>query len=213
MKKPSGFTLAQCLCMCFLAKAPTALSGEYDAWKRTQGRLKQEALELFRVVLADDREKPATCEFRTKWLEYPVPAHYFGSKILADLVPIASADPAEIMDPSGTMPSAFCSEANDELRLSFIVESLKRKELRDEKDPTKRLNWFEISRREYTFPIFDKTYRRAVIVGSNVRRFWYWHPNGKFRLGIESALGASIFEKRNGRWRFIKFELFSTGHG
>ena len=213
MKKPSSLTLVLYLSVCFLAKATTALSGEHNAWERTRGRLKQEAIELFRVVLSEDKEEPATCEFRVKWLEHPIPAHYFGSNNLADLVPIAPADPAEIMDPAGTIRSAFCSEADDELRLDFIVESLKRKELRDGKDPTKRLNWFEISRREYTFPIFDKIYRRAVIVGSNVRRFWYWHPNGKFRPGIESALGASIFEKRNGRWHFIKFELFSTGHG
>jgi hypothetical protein len=213
MKKPSEFTLALCLWVCFLAKATIALPSEQTAWKRTQGRLKQEAIELFRVVLADDKEKPATCEFRAKWLEYPLPSRYFGSQILADLVPIASADPAEIMDPAGTIQGAFCTEADDELRLSFIVESLKRKELRDDRDPTKRLNWFEISRREYTFPIFDKSYKRAIIVGGNVRRFWYWHPNGKFRPGVEIDRGALIFEKRDGRWRFIKFELFSRGHG
>jgi hypothetical protein len=213
VKNPFGIILALCLCLCSLAGIRPTQASEYDAWEKARERLNREAIELFRVVLQDSKEKPGPCEFRAKWLEYPVPAQYFDSRVRADFVPLATADPAEVMDPSSTMHEAFCNEADDELRLSFLVESLRRRELRDEKDPTRRLNWFEISRRDYTFPIFDKNYRRAVVVGSYVRRFWYWHPNGQFRPGIESNVGALIYEKRNGRWRFIKYENFASGHG
>jgi hypothetical protein len=200
--------------LCSVAGANATLASELDTWEKAQERLKQEAIELFRVVLQDSKEKPAPCEFRAKWLEYPIPAHYFGSQLSADLVPSSiPADPAEILDPSGSMREAFCNEVDDELRLSFLIESLRRKELRDQRNPKNLLNWFRISRREYTFPIFDKNYRRAVIVSSNMGRSWYWKSDGQFRTGIENDVGASIYEKRNGRWRFIKYHLFAAGHG
>ncbi len=214
VKTPVSLVLVLCISVYSAAGATAAWATELDVWQKAQERLQREAIELFRVILQDDKEKPAPCEFRAKWLEYPIPAQYFESKLSADLVPSnIPADPVEILDPSGTMEKAFCNEADDELRLSFLVENLKRKELRDENDPKSLLNGFAIDRREYTFPIFDKNYRRAVIVSSNLKRSWYWWPNGKFRPGIESDVGASFYEKRNGRWRFIRYKLFAAAHG
>ncbi len=214
MKSLIGFVLALCICLCSLAGATATQASELDAWEKARERVKREAIELFRIILQDDKEKPAPCEFRAKWLEYSIPAHYFGSHIPAGLVPSnVPTDPEEIMDPSGTMREAFCNEADDELRLSFLVESLRRKELKDEKKPTGLVNSFRIFRREYTFPIFDKNYRRAVIVSSGLERFWYWKPDGQFRFGIEMMGGASIYEKRKGRWHFIKHDNFFHGHG
>ncbi len=202
------------MCLCNAAVADNTQASEISVWEKARERQKQEAINLFRVVLQDDEEKPAPCEFRAKWLEYPIPAQYFGSKIPADLVPSnIPADPSEIMDPSGTMREAFCNEADDELRLSFLIESLRRKELWDEKNSRNRLNWFKIFRREYTFPIFDRNYRRAIIVSSGLERFWYWKPDGPFRHGLHLMGGASIYEKRKGRWRFIKHHNLFHGQG
>jgi hypothetical protein len=214
MKIPVSFALVLSLCVYGAAGVAAACATEMDIWQKTRERLKREAIELFRVILQDQKEQPAPCEFRAKWLKYPIPAQYFGSHFHADFVPSnIPAHPAEVLDPSGAMGNAFCNEAEDELRLSFLVESLQRKELRDDKDPKSLLNGFAVTRREYTFPIFDKNYRRAVIVSSNLKRSWYWWPNGKFRPGIESGVGASFYEKRDGRWRFIKYRLFAAAHG
>lgn len=214
MKNPFGLFSVLCVFLCYLAGNTVAEASELGAWEKARQRLKREAIELFQVVLRDDKIKPEPCEFRAKWLEHPIPAQYFGSHLSAELVPASPpADPAEILDPSGTMREAFCDEANDNLRLSILVENLRRKELKDEKNPKVLLNSFRIDRREYTFPIFDKNYRHAVIVGSHLGRSWYWKPDGKFRGSIETAIGASVYKKRNGRWRFIKFDLFGAGHG
>lgn len=214
MRNPSGFTLALCLSLCSLAGAPSTQAADPGASEKAREQVKREAIELFRVILPDREAELAPCVFRTTWLEYAIPAYYFGSQLPADLVPSdVPAEPQEIMDPSGTMRDAFCHKADDELRLSFLVESLKRRELRNGNDPMRRVNWLEAPRHEYTFPIFDKNYRRAVIVSSNERRVWYWHPNGLFRSGIENDVGVSIYEKRNGRWRFIRYDLLAAGHG
>jgi hypothetical protein len=198
------------------------VAGERDRWEKAHDRLRQESIALFQVILrereADLQRKPAPCEFRTEWNDYPVPASvardHLGLRIPADLVPSESVGgPMEIMDPSATVPEAFCAKADDELRLSFIVESLKRGELKDVKDPNLRSRWFEIFRLEYTFPVFDRHYRRAIVIHTGMKRFWYRKPDGVFRGGLDFLTGASIYEKRKGEWRFLKHENIAHGHG
>ncbi len=199
-----------------------ASAGELPDWQKAQNRLRQEAIALFQVIHqrrdAALEHRPTPCEFRTEWDDYPVPdtiaRDYLGLRIPADLVPsMIVGSPTEIMDPSRKFPEAFCAKADDELRLSFIVESLKRGELKDEGNPDLKSRWYEILRIEYTFPVFDRTYRRAIVMTTSTSRFWYRKPDGVFRGGLDMLVGASIYEKRKGRWRFLRYENVAHGHG
>jgi hypothetical protein len=210
--------LALYLCLLWLAQCLTASAGELDAWEKQRQRLKREAISLFQAVLQEELDgKPDQCQFRTKWNDYAVPssiAHeYFGVKVPADLTPSSEAgEPEDILDPTGTIRDAFCDELNDDLRLAYVIESFRRGEPTAEVSPRSHSSWIEIFRREHTFPIFDKDYRRAVIISTGTRRFWY-KRDGRFRGGLEGGAFASIYQKRHGRWQLLKHEFLSSWHG
>lgn len=214
--------LALCAILLPAVGSGQAAAGGPPDWQKAQDRLQQEAVELFRVILQERetglQRKPEPCEFRTEWDNYPitwiVARDYFGLKVPAELVPwMIAGSPMEIMDPSGKMPEAFCAEADDELRLSFVVESFRRGELKDEKRSIGGTHRFEIFRIEYTFPVFDRKYRRAIVMRTSINRSWYRKRDGVVRRGLDMLVGASIYEKRKGRWRFLRHENVAHGHG
>ena len=199
-----------------------AAAGDLRVWEKRQKRFEAESVALFQVILErrekEDGKKPSPCEFRAEWFEYAVPQgiaeEYFGSTVQADLSPPSNpGEPAEILDPKGAMREAFCTEKDDDEKLQTALESLKKGELKDGKEPAKSLRRLENYRLEYTIPIFDRHYRRAVVVSSGTRSLWWIQADGKQRRYFDKSIWASIYVKRKGRWHLLKDEPLAAGHG
>lgn len=198
-----------------------AASAELQPWEKQQKRLKEESIALFQAVLEkggkDSERKPAPCELRAEWLDYAVPQgiaeKYFGLTIPADLSPsFTPGELPEILDPKGTMRTAFCSKKEDGERRHAMLESLKDGKLTDEKEPGTSAGDFATHRLEYTVPIFDRHYRRAIVITSEENSRW-WFQDGKRRHYFDDAVWASIYVKRKGHWHLVKEETLTTGHG
>ncbi|MBZ6074762.1 hypothetical protein [Microvirga puerhi] len=217
MSKAAWTVLAFCVALLTSAKIDSAISGE-EVWEKHQRKLKQEAVELFQAVLSEIEYKPKRCEFQIDWHDYAVPEEvarsYLKSTIHADLVPPHHATtPAEILDPAGAIREAFCTEEEEKKWQSSLVEELSAKDVASKSGDGPASSQFSTLRREYTFPIFDKNFRRAVIIVSGIERSWSRRPNGQIGRWMHLMGGASIYEKRNGQWRFLKHENLFHGSG
>jgi hypothetical protein len=197
-------------------------AGEPTSWEKHQSRFRDESVALFQVILDEQKKEQekefSSCEIRAEWFDYSVPqsiaSTYFGLTIPADLSPsYTPGEPREILDPKGVMQDAFCLAKEDDEKQHLLLESLKQENLRSDKEPEKRPRSPRNRRFEYTVPIFDRHYRRAVVIGSARNSWWWVQPDGPLRSGFDLDIWASIYVKRKGRWKLLKHESVASGHG
>jgi hypothetical protein len=198
-----------------------ATAGELQAWEKRHKRLQAESIALFQAILEkrpkDNEGEPAPCELSSDWLDYAVPQgiveKYFGLTIPADLSPSSTpGQPREILDPKGTVPEAFCTEKEDKEKLQPILDQFKKGELRDEQTG-KTFKAVGNYRLEYSAPIFDRRYTRAVVVVRGRSSAWRVQPDGKIYHGSGEEIWASICVKRKGRWYFLRNESIARSKG
>lgn len=198
-----------------------AEADETQAWEKQQKRFKSESIALFQSILEtrekEATEKPVPCGFRAEWLKYGVPQNigekYFGLTVLADLSPsFDPGEPPEILDPTGSMREAFCTEKEDEEKLRPSLDKLKRGELKDEKRPS-RTQGFRNYRLEYSVPLFDRHYRKAVVIAGGRTSLWWLKADGKVYNDFDEGIWASIYVKQNGRWKFLRDEPIAAASG
>lgn len=185
---------------------------------RTEERIKREAIALFQVILQENAQNPTRCQFQAKWMEYPIPhfvaRQHLGLTIHADLTPsLYTAAPKDTLDPQGTMRDAFCSPEEEEKWHASLVDNLKAKEISAKNTTSVFRPRTEAFRQEFTFPVFDKEFRRAVIITGGTERSWTKEPDGEILKGLHLMGGASIYEKRKGHWRILKHINLFHGSG
>ncbi|WP_148210590.1 hypothetical protein [Beijerinckia indica] len=163
-----------------------------------QARLKKEAEDLFRSVLADE-PKAERCEIEAEWGEYSIPEsvarQYLGLKIHADLSPPYS----ETKPYLGMAPKDIIHPSNDAL---CSKESTKEREKASGINEDKAIDIHHIS---YTFPVFDDNYNIAIIVITSI--YWSYRSipgAGIIKMPPEGEGSAAIYAKSlDGVWRRI----------
>jgi hypothetical protein len=179
---------------------------------------KQEAIALFRNVVERKTAEPGRCYLADSWLNYPIPEkvarQHLGLTIHADLVPIDhQTQPPEMMDPDGTMRWAFCDEAEAKRQRDALLESFKRGTLKIEKGPFDLQPRLAVPRSEYSFPVFDASYGRAVIVSTLTSYDWAKVSDDVVRsLGLTAGGFAEVYDKRDGVWRRVASEFLFSAH-
>jgi len=200
----TGLTL--CAIAFIFAPASRAAAGEVEdaAFEQLRKRQEQEAKDLFRTVLSELGRKPQRCELSHQWhSDIPVPynvAHRFlGHAIYGELAaPQYVAEPAKIFDLPGELSGSLCTDQELEGE-----RASRDKEFGENKDAIKseRSVMHSLS---YAFPIFDRNFRTAIIMGWPSRETWYVNDKGQVRRRSESQIIQRIYRKRNGRWRLLE---------
>jgi hypothetical protein len=165
---------------------------------RAEDWLMNETRALLRVVRQDDNGKPGRCEFEDHWDETtPIPGEiaekHFGVRLRAGLVaepPSAEwATLATILDPSGENRKAFCSKSERGAYEAALKE---------------RADSAAFRRSTYSFPIFDRKFRRAAIVVGHYLSGFRKSSDGSVKsIPGEFVIRAEIYAKVKGVWRKI----------
>lgn len=204
------------LCLTLLTIAPFSLASaeEPELWKKHEQRLKAEATALFKVILAELETAPERCLFGNQWSSYPVPYElankYLGHAIHTDIRGLKiGAKKAEILDPSGTHPESFCSPEEfyreGQQRIEKVLAAERTGEKRDPNVSSKS-DW------HFTFPVFDKKFRTAVVVRHSSNSRWFV-SDGRLLRPFSMSGGARLYRKVNGRWQLITHKPLYWGSG
>jgi hypothetical protein len=175
-------------------------------------RLTLEAIALFRSVVKHKLGELGSCALADRWNHYPVPEklarRHLGMKLHAELVsPSTATTPAEVIDPQGAIRQAFCSNAEAARQMEAQVEDFRRGALNIEKGPFDVHPRLRVVIRDYSFPVFDRGYRRAVIVITYTSRDWVKVSDGEVRsLGLSGAGEAVVYAKHGGLWQSVARE-------
>jgi hypothetical protein len=206
-----GAVLLLCLAM-FVAERRAAADDDPPP------QAKQEAIVLFRNVVERKTAEPGRCYLADSWLNYPIPEavarQHLRLAIHADLVPIDhQTQPREVIDPDNVMRAAFCDEAEAKRQRDALVESFKRGTFKIEKGPFDVHPRLAVRRSEYSFPIFDASYGRAVIVSTLTSYDWVKISDDEVRpLGLTAGGVAEVYDKRDGAWHRVASELLFAAH-
>ncbi len=208
------YRLLLTVCLGLLAAASPYVTAAQDLLERQRW----EATNLFARILERTASKPSRCDLAATWLDYPVPEgvarRHLGLTIRADLVPSHHATrPVEVIDPSGRMQHAFCDDKESKMRQDELVQDFTRGvpgTATARLDSAYRLT---VSRTEYSFPIFSRNYRRAIIVVARTSYFWVKPPAGEVKAtGLEAAGEAEIYGKQDGAWQLLARESLFSAH-
>jgi hypothetical protein len=199
-------TLALCI-MAFVSLASLGTGAEEaddKVWEKLRMREEQEAKDLFKVVLAEVGRKPQHCELFKKWslyasIPYNAAHRYLGHNVYGELnAPERSVKPNAILDPEGRFPESFCDYGEFERE-----QVIRDKELTERRDAI-RSDRYVMSQGSYAFPIFDKNFRTAIIVGFSSRKSWSVAGKDEVQRESESYEFQRVYRKQNGHWRLLK---------
>jgi hypothetical protein len=196
----------------------TAVIPSLVAARDLQETLRREAIDLFRHAVERPRAGAGRCVVRDAWLDYPIPGdiarRYLGRAIHADLVPPQHAvRPAAVIDPTGRMRDLFCDDAQAKQRQDELLADF-RKGLPSPgagaTAPTPRL---AVSHTEYSFPVFNLGYRRAIVMVARTSFSWTMSAAGEVKTGgIESGGQAQVYVRRGLSWRLLAREFVFSAH-
>jgi hypothetical protein len=168
-----------------------------EEWIEREERLRSETRALFDAIWKDER--PARCELDIKWDIYPIPeedaAKWLGVHIHTNLT-FAGDHVFNFQDtvaPNDMFSGAFCGD----IRFAEYMRSLDRglKERGPASLPSDPYGRHGAARTEYSFPVFNEDYTRAVLTRSHT--FFY--------IGIGTLDGdasARLYVKEKGVWNF-----------
>jgi len=195
--------------------ASPASAQEAQPWEKDENRLRQEAKALFEVALAELDPPPRSCELDKAWDSYSVPYEfakkYPGHTIISDLAGLKiGATTAGILAPLGKHPEWFCSfsEFYQELEMRIGKDMAARRT--GESPPSDN---HSILRRQYSFPVFDRNFRTAILIRDVSSNGWYIGKDGRVRQPFDMVIRAFVYRKSNGRWKLIKQNALAHGHG
>jgi len=169
-------------------------------------RLTREAIALFRSVLKHKPGELGSCTLANRWNRYPVPEEvarrHLGMKLHAELVSPNTTTPAEVIDPEGAIRQAFCGSSEAARQMDAQVEDFRNGGVNVEKRPFDLNPRLTVVIRDYSFPVFDRGYRRAAIVMAYTSRQWVKVSDGEVRsLGISGAGEAVVYAKHGRLWQ------------
>ena len=199
----SRIVLALFLILPAIAPSSLAAGGEAEYLRKQERRLKREATNLFKVVLAEFGDAPGRCWFSTEWDSREVPYHlarrYLGHRIRSDVTsPKVKVTTAEILDPAGAHPERFCN--TEEFRQTLqgrMAESLATR------SSDSAMN--SMPQRDFSFPAFDKDFRAAIVIRSSSYFGWYVR-DGQLQKRLGLFVDALVYRKAGGRWRLVTDE-------
>jgi hypothetical protein len=199
--------------LCTLWLGLLAASGPPDTVSaEPPDRLTLEAIALFRSVVERKRDELEPCALDDRWHEYAIPEEvarrHLGMKLHANLAsPFTMTKPADVIDPEGKIRQVFCGEAEAERRKNAQVEDFRNGVLRIEKGPHDLNPRLTVAIRDYSFPVFDLGYRRAVIVTTYTSQQWVKVSDGEVQsLGIFGAGVAMVYAKHGRLWQRVALE-------
>ena len=162
-------------------------------------RQKREASAIYRLVLAE-KLPVEQCGYSEEWDNYPVPDYvarkYLGLKLHADVS--ASNQPLafeEALDPKRLKPSTFCKHAEAAAYIQKSLEGF-------EHDPAQ--HFMVLRSRGFTFPVFNATFRTAVIVVTVHEHDVHSREKNETqvrRLPDEVSIQAWVYRKTKRGWR------------
>lgn len=179
-------------------------------------QISMEARALFEGSLRRRSRRPARCEISAEWLPRPPYVERSATRHLGLAAPI---DPqgqtgvivAQIVDPANAHPRAFCDEdqlaayAADPREATYGL-------------PLAGLGVYAptMEQEAYSFPLFDRDYRRAILPVAVITRRWSPDTGGpqgdkpewQIRVFIHYA---DLYEKRGAGWTFVSREQLMEG--
>jgi hypothetical protein len=191
----SAYTLA--LCSALITARARAESPELAFAKAADARLKQEATDLFRIILVGPLSTPQPCQFGAKWLKgteaqitEDIARRYLNLKVHADLsAPGHNISYQAVPDPDNKHPDWFC---DDEQTQKY--EDKKMEEFTKSKNYS--MNFYGIN---LSFPIFNNNYDRAVIIISSSNHYVIKSEKRQQTPGCPAS--AFAYTKIAGVWR------------
>ena len=201
---------AMCLSLLTVAEVRFAVAAE------PLDRTKQQAIALFRSVIEEKAGELGRCSLAPNWIEYPIPEElarrYLGLKLHAALAPShPTARATEVIDPDGEMTEVFCDDAESASQRDALVKSFQNGALEAQKEPFKLDQWLKFRQFQYSFPVFDGAYRRAVIVSAGSSYNWVKVSEGEVRfIDVHGGASALLYIRRDGAWRRSAEETLYT---
>jgi hypothetical protein len=160
-------------------------------------KLRSETRALFATIWRDTR-RPARCELDIRWLHYPIPednaAKWLGVHVHTDLefTETIKFNFQDTVAPNDIFRGAFCGN----MSFSEYKRSLDR--VSQEKGPASvpsgPYGTHGVYRREYSFPVFNEDFTRAVLTFS--QEFFYVRTHT-----FEGSVSAVLYVKQNGVWK------------
>jgi hypothetical protein len=177
-----------------------------DEWAERNERLRSETRALFAAIWQDTR-RPARCELDIKWFHYPIPegsaAKWLGVHVHADLefTEAIKFDFQDTIAPNDIFSGAFCEDTSFREYKRSLDGALQEKG--PASVPSSPDGTPGVYRREYSFPVFNEDFTRAVLTFSH----------GFFNVGeyhgIGITVGGLLYVKDNGAWRKQDEESFA----
>jgi hypothetical protein len=188
------------------ALSPVSAQTAGERWRE---RLTREAIALFRHVQRPP-QLDGRCAIASEWNKYPVDSstarQYLRSNTHADLVaPHVRVDAESVIGPDGSRSHRFCT--NDEWT-HFAGQASEAF-----KNNPEYIRTYSVHRVEYSFPIFNQNFTRAVIViGYSATGGSRSESGDRMLAHMSGNGGAAVYEKRGGRWfqlTFINYYSFN----
>jgi hypothetical protein len=230
MFQQKGGHMGRCILVwaCFTAFVLTGSSADAssddEAWQKSLERLASEATALYARVL--EKEKPPTdrCSLNSEWFQYSVPEDvarkHLGLKLHAQLAaPYNTTTPAKVLDPAGKMREAFCSADELDKYLKQAMNALRTKLIAENARPDGLQVKLRHTRGDYSFPVFNENFDRAIIVQAWAESSWTWgspylekDQERKLFGSVSGSIQAYIWAKKDGVWQQISIEAMASFH-
>jgi len=172
-------------------------------------RASREAKQLFSIMLAHDPEcctavpqpfAPKRCELDASWSEIKLPEYvarkHFGFQLHADLSASTNTKFRDVIDPQRKFDDAFCTA---EEKKNFHDDAMR--EFQNNNSP-----FVHISHTSFSFPIFDTSYRKAIVIFSRWGSSQRDKSVGARRAPFYGHTDALIYVKTGGEWKYVANE-------
>ena len=203
-------------CLTLLLAAMLVFRGAAQA-EDNDARLAREATQLFQAVLRDEAIHVSACMFPKKWNTEPVPEssarRYLGLRPHGDLVSaFHGKSEADILGAAGLPATAFC---DDDAHSATIQTRLRGEMVGPGTDAAGAKARCLVDMREnFSFPIFDDGYHRAIIVLASDASSYRQGPDAKpVSIGANGSIGGLVYAKHAGLWRRVTTEGYAFFDG
>jgi hypothetical protein len=169
-----------------------------DEIEKASFLLRREAAELFAVKLQNEITAFHRCEISSEWYSYTVDEKIarmeLELRVHANLTaPTHGFNLSTVLDPNVKFKDIFCSDSTYTNYIRSKLSSIENKNTVDNDE------FLVAARRRYSFPIFNNSYTKAILVSNVIRTRWskpnwtgYW----------EDTDVIEIYAKKNGKWEY-----------
>ncbi|NIX77226.1 hypothetical protein [Microvirga terricola] len=107
----------------------------------------------------------------------------------------------DVLDPAGAMGEIFCDEEAARGKEDALLKAYKGGDASSMKRQDGSYEPLFVRRAEFTFPVFNATFTRAVIFIHTGEKRWFHAADGKISKSPADMAGwVEIYHKRKGKW-------------